>query len=83
MRRRDAAADRAEKDRREGRGLDERIAARELALAQLIGKDAVFHRAEQRRQHAEQEERHEQQGGWHASKMPAAASGAPRPSRQA
>ncbi len=62
MGRRDAAADRAEKDRREGRGLDKRIAARELALAELIGKDAVFHRAEECRQHAEQEEGHEQQG---------------------
>ena len=59
---RDAAADRAEKNREESRGLDERIASRKLILAQLIGQDAVFHRAEQRREHAKQEKRHEQKG---------------------
>ena len=30
------------------------------AVCELLGQDAVFHRAEQRRDHAEQAERHEQ-----------------------
>jgi len=39
FRRRDAAADRADEDRQEGSGLDERIAAGELVRPQLIRQD--------------------------------------------
>ena len=54
------AHDRAEQDRHEGRAFDQRVAGRELFGGQMVRKDAVFDRAEERGDHAEQEERREQ-----------------------
>ena len=58
--RRQPADDGAEQDRDEGRALDQRVAGRQLRALQMVGQDAVFDRAEQRRDHAEQEQRDEQ-----------------------
>ena len=55
----EAADDRAEQDRHEGRAFDQRVAGGQLLLLQVIGQDAVFDRAEQRGDHAEQEQRDE------------------------
>ena len=52
----------SDQDREEGRALDQRVAGRELGRLQVIGKDAVFHRPEQRREHAEHAERSHQDG---------------------
>ena len=54
------ADDGAEQDRHEGRGLDQRIAGGQFLARQMVGQDAVLDRAEQRRDHAEQEQRDEQ-----------------------
>ena len=56
----DAADDGAEQDRDEGRALDQRVAGRKLGAGEMVGQDAVFDRPEQRRDHAEQEQRDEQ-----------------------
>ena len=53
------ADDGAEQDRHEGRAFDQRVAGRQFFLLQVVGQDAVFDRAEQRRDHAEQEQRDE------------------------
>ena len=55
------AGDRADQDRHEGRALDKGVAGCEFGNLELIGKDRVFHRAEQGCHHAEQRERREQQ----------------------
>ena len=52
----EAADDGAEQDRHEGRAFDQRIAGGQLLLLQMIGQNAVLDRAEQRRDHAEQEQ---------------------------
>ena len=46
----------------EGRALDQRVAAGQLRLGEVIGQDAVLDRAEQSRQHAEHRQRDEEQG---------------------
>ena len=55
----EAADDGAEQDRHEGRAFDQRVAGGQLFPLQMIGQDAVLDRAEQRRDHAEQEQRDE------------------------
>src|SRR5262249_28652301 len=55
----EAADDGAEQDRHEGRAFDQRVAGGQLFLLQVIGQDAVFDRAEQRRDHAKQKQRDE------------------------
>ena len=59
--RREPADDGAEQDGHEGRAFDQRVAGRQFGALQMIGQDAVFDRTEQRRDHAEQEQRDEQQ----------------------
>ena len=59
-RRGEAARDRAEQDGEEGRAFDERVAGGQLLAREMVGQDAVFDRAEQRRDDAEQRQRHEQ-----------------------
>ncbi len=54
------AHDGAEQDGDEGRALDQRVAGRQLGAGEVVGQDAVFDRTEQRRDHAEQEQRDEQ-----------------------
>ena len=56
-----AAGDGADQDRHEGSTLHQRVAGREFANGELVGKYRVFHRAEQRGDHAEQAEGDEQQ----------------------
>ena len=58
----EAADDGAGQDGDEGRALDQRIAGRQFGFGEVIGEDAVFDRPEQRRDHAEQEQRGEQHG---------------------
>ena len=55
-----AADDGAEQDRDEGRAFDQRVAGRQFRAGEMVGQDAVFDRAEQRGDHAEQEQRDEQ-----------------------
>src|SRR5262249_22553862 len=43
-----------------GRALDQRVTGRKLGAREVIGKDAVFDRAEQRGDHPEQEQGYEQ-----------------------
>ncbi len=50
-----------EQDRQERSGFDQRVAGRQLAAGQVIGQDAVFDRAEQSRQRAENKDRDKQQ----------------------
>jgi len=50
----EARDDRPEQDRHEGCSLDQRVASRELLAGQMIGQDAVFDWAEQRRDDAKQ-----------------------------
>ncbi len=56
-----AAEDRAEQNRQERAGFDERVARNELVLAQVLRQQRVFDRAEDRRVRAEAEERGEEQ----------------------
>ena len=56
--RRQAAEDEAADDRREGRALDQRVAGDELLAPEMIGQNAIFDRAEQRRDDPEPEQRH-------------------------
>ncbi len=56
-----ASRDGPEQDRQEGAALDERIAGRQLLRRKMIRQEAVFHRAEQGRDDAEQDEGYEQQ----------------------
>ncbi len=51
----------AKDDGDEGGAFDERVARRQLLGRQVIGQDAVLHRPEEGGDHAEQEERQEQQ----------------------
>ena len=55
--RRKAAEDEAADDRDEGRALDQRIAGDKLLAPKVVRQNAVFDRAEQRRDHAEPEQR--------------------------
>ena len=57
---RNAAEDRADKDRNEGRGLDERIAFRQFVAVQAVRQHPIFRGAEKRAEHAKEEEREEQ-----------------------
>ena len=68
------AGDGAEQDRDEGRALDQRVAGRQFRALQVIGQDAVFDRAEQRRDHAEQEQRDEQDQHAECRRKPTTAS---------
>src|SRR6185312_12776125 len=54
-----AAEHHAAEDRSRGAHLDEPVAAYELALLQMLRKDGVLHRTEERRLHAAEEERAE------------------------
>ena len=56
-----AAEDRAEEDRQERAGLDERVARDEFVLAQVLRQQRVLDRAEDRRVRAQTEERGEEQ----------------------
>ncbi|MNM82627.1 hypothetical protein D3C81_946600 [compost metagenome] len=56
-----AADQGADEDGDEGAGLDQRIAADQLVLVQVLRQDRVLHRAEQGRVQAEQEQAGEQQ----------------------
>src|SRR6185437_16587200 len=58
----DAAGDGAGQDGEEGGTLHQGIAGRQLRRLELLGQHAVFHRAEQRGDDAEQGERDEQDG---------------------
>jgi hypothetical protein len=58
-----ARDDRSGQNRDEGRAFDQRIAARQLGLGEVIGQDAVFDRPEQRRDDTDQEQGHEQENG--------------------
>jgi len=53
---------RANQDRNEGAGLDQRIAADQLLLLQVLRQDRVLDRSEQRRMQAEQEQCRHQHG---------------------
>jgi hypothetical protein len=57
-----AAEQRAEQDGDEGAGLDQRIAADQLLVLQVLRQDRVLDRPEQRRVQAEQEQPGEQHG---------------------
>src|SRR6476620_5061783 len=57
----DAADDGAEQDGDEGRAFDQGVAGGEFGTGEMIGQDAVLDRTEQRGDHAEQEQRDEQQ----------------------
>ena len=57
----EAGDDGADQDGEEGAAFDQRIAGRQFFARQMIGQDAVFDRAEQRRDGAEQEYRDKQQ----------------------
>ena len=57
----DAADDGAEQDGDEGRAFDQGVAGGEFRTGEMIGQDAVLDRTEQRGDHAEQEQRDEQQ----------------------
>ncbi len=52
----EAAGQRAEQDGDEGRPFDQGVAGGQFVAAQMVGQDAVFDRAEQRRNDAEQQE---------------------------
>ena len=56
----EAAHDGAEQDRHEGRAFDQRVAGGQFFLLEVVRQDAVLDRAEQRRDHAEQKQRREQ-----------------------
>ena len=56
----DAADDGAEQDGDEGCALHQRVARGQFAALQMIGQNAVFDRTEQRADHAEAEQRNEQ-----------------------
>ena len=56
------AHDGAEQDGDKGRALDQSVAGRQLRAGEMVGENAVFDRPEQRRDHAEQEQRKEQHG---------------------
>ena len=56
-----SAKDRPKQDCEKGAGLDERVAGDELVLVQVLRKECVFDRAEDRRMRAEEEERREEQ----------------------
>ncbi|MNF32832.1 hypothetical protein D3C84_136310 [compost metagenome] len=56
-----AAGQGADQDGDEGAGLDQRVAADQLVLVEVLRQDGVLHRAEQGRLQAEQEQRGEQQ----------------------
>jgi len=56
-----AAEHHADEDRYRSTGLDQAVAADQLGLAQGLGKDRVFHRTEQRRLHAAEKQREQQQ----------------------
>ena len=53
----ETAEDEAADDRSVSRALDQRVAGDQLLAPQMIGQNAVFDRAEQRRDHAEPEQR--------------------------
>ncbi len=57
-----AAGDGAGDDAQEGRRLDDAVAGDQFVFRQLLRQHAVFHRAEQRRLHAEPEQHAEQAG---------------------
>jgi hypothetical protein len=57
----EAGDDGADQDGKEGAAFDQRVAGRQFFARQMIGQDAVFDRAEQRRDGAEQEYRDKQQ----------------------
>src|SRR5262249_37042170 len=56
-----ATRDRAEENRDERSRLDERVARDELVLAQVLRKDAVLDRSEERRVHAHEEQEPEEE----------------------
>ena len=56
----DPADDGPKQDGDEGRALDQGVAGGELGAGEMVGKNAVLDRAEQRSDHAEQKQRHEQ-----------------------
>src|SRR5271155_3048843 len=56
----DAGDDGAEQDREEGAAFDQRVGRRQFPARQQVGQDAVFDRAEQRGERAEQQHRDEQ-----------------------
>ena len=60
--RRESADDEPADDGGEGRAFDQRVGGDELLAAQVVGQDAVFDRAEQRRDAAEAEQRDIEQG---------------------
>src|SRR5205823_8653509 len=56
-----AGNDGAEQDGEKGTAFDQRIAGRQFAALKQVGQDAVFDRAEERRQRPEHEHRNKQQ----------------------
>ena len=57
----DAADDGAQQDCDEGRALHQRVTGGKFGAGEMVGKNAVFDRSEQRGDHSEQKQRDEQQ----------------------
>ena len=55
--RRDPGDDGAEKNGEEGSAFDQRVALGQFLAGKMVGQDAVFDRAEQRRDHAVEKNR--------------------------